>query len=100
MHGPNPTRLDHLPTLDLHRFRVSVGTGSIAYVDEGTGPAIVLLHGAPMTSLAFFRLIHALRPHHRVIAPDLPGFGDSERSPAFDGSLAAYGEALDRSAHY
>jgi haloalkane dehalogenase len=56
-------------------------------VDEGEGPPIVLLHGAPLTSLGFVRVIRELKKHHRVIAPDLPGFGGSELPSRFGGTL-------------
>jgi pimeloyl-ACP methyl ester carboxylesterase len=55
----------------------------------------VLLHGAPFTSLGFVRLIRELARHHRVIAPDLPGFGYSQASPDFVGSLASYADFVE-----
>jgi 2-hydroxymuconate-semialdehyde hydrolase len=47
--------------------------------DGGSGPAVLLLHGSGpgTTSAAWAPLIAALEPHHRVIAPDLLGFGES-----------------------
>jgi haloalkane dehalogenase len=74
--------------LELHA--TTVAGGRVTYVDEGEGPPIVLLHGAPLTSLGFVRVIHELRAHHRVIAPDLPGFGGSEWQPSFGGTLEEY----------
>jgi 2-hydroxymuconate-semialdehyde hydrolase len=55
---------------------------------EGSGPPVLLLHGSGpgTTAAAWAPLLAALAPHHRVIAPDLLGFGDSPR-PA--GSLRA-----------
>jgi haloalkane dehalogenase len=69
-------------------------SGDVAYVDEGSGPPIVLLHGAPITSIGFVRVIRSLRVQHRVIAPDLPGFGQSQPAPTFDGTLAAYATSI------
>jgi 2-hydroxymuconate-semialdehyde hydrolase len=47
--------------------------------DGGSGPAVLLLHGPGpgTTSAAWGPLIAALEPRHRVIAPDLLGFGES-----------------------
>jgi pimeloyl-ACP methyl ester carboxylesterase len=47
--------------------------------DGGSGPAVLLLHGSGpgTTSAAWGPLIAALEPRHRVIAPDLLGFGGS-----------------------
>ena len=43
-----------------------------------TSPALLLLHGFPTSSHMFRDLIPALADDHRVVAPDLPGFGFSE----------------------
>ncbi|MGP6189388.1 MAG: alpha/beta fold hydrolase [Vulcanimicrobiaceae bacterium] len=45
------------------------------YVDEGSGPILLMLHGNPTWSFAFRHLIVLLRERFRCIAPDLPGFG-------------------------
>jgi haloalkane dehalogenase len=68
----------------------------MAYIEEGSGPPIVLLHGAPITSLGFVRVIQALRGQYRVIAPDLPGFGQSRPAATFDGTLAAYAGSVSQ----
>lgn len=47
------------------------------YVDEGTGPAILLLHGNPAWSYLYRHVIKTLRAEARCIAPDYPGFGFS-----------------------
>jgi haloalkane dehalogenase len=65
------------------------------YVEEGSGPPVLLLHGAPFTSLGFVRVIHELRTTHRVIAPDLPGFGGSETPREFGGTLAEYAHFVE-----
>jgi len=49
-------------------------------VDSGSDlPTVVLLHGSPGSSLDFDNLGPRLGRHYGVIAPDLPGFGASER---------------------
>lgn len=50
-------------------------------VDEGQGPAVLLLHGNPTWSFFFRALIRELRTHFRVIAPDHLGCGLSSRTP-------------------
>ena len=54
-----------------------------------SGPAVLLLHGSGpgTTAAAWDPAVVALGPHHRVMAPDLLGFGSSPR-PA-GGSLRA-----------
>src|SRR5438270_8374429 len=47
------------------------------YMTAGKGPAVVLIHGYAETSLMWKPLIPLLATHFTVIAPDLPGIGDS-----------------------
>ncbi|MBU8899111.1 alpha/beta fold hydrolase [Corallococcus sp. M34] len=50
----------------------------IHYVDEGTGPTLLFLHGNPAWSFQWRTLIQGLRGSYRTIALDYPGFGMSE----------------------
>mgnify|MGYP001770903147 CR=1 FL=1 len=45
----------------------------------GRGPALVLLHGLADEADSWRQVIPVLAQTHRVIAPDLPGFGRSDR---------------------
>ncbi|MFE3260234.1 alpha/beta fold hydrolase [Nocardia sp. NPDC059229] len=47
------------------------------YVDEGSGPVILCLHGEPTWGYMFRHVITALAPGHRVVVPDHMGFGKS-----------------------
>jgi pimeloyl-ACP methyl ester carboxylesterase/quercetin dioxygenase-like cupin family protein len=51
---------------------------TLHYLTAGRGPAVVLLHGFAETSRMWRRLIPQLAPRFTVIAPDLPGIGDSD----------------------
>lgn len=53
------------------------GRMRIAYRDEGSGPVIVFLHNGGTSSVIWREQVAAFAPSHRVIAVDLPGFGDS-----------------------
>ncbi|MEM7489511.1 MAG: haloalkane dehalogenase [Pseudomonadota bacterium] len=50
---------------------------TMAYVDEGEGPAVLMLHGNPTSSYLWRNIIPHVADDHRVIAPDLIGMGDS-----------------------
>jgi pimeloyl-ACP methyl ester carboxylesterase len=50
----------------------------IHYLTAGTGPAVILLHGYTQTSRMWRPLIPLLAAKFTVLAPDLPGIGDSE----------------------
>jgi haloalkane dehalogenase len=58
----------------------------IAYVDEGEGEPIVLLHGNPTSSYLWRNVIPELEGCGRIIVPDLIGQGDSEKLPASEGA--------------
>lgn len=49
------------------------------YVDEGSGDPLVMVHGNPTWSFFFRRLIAALAPAYRCIAPDHMGCGLSDK---------------------
>lgn len=52
--------------------------GRLHYLDEGRGdPPVVLLHAFPLTAQMWGSQLEALGPSHRVVAPDLRGFGRS-----------------------
>jgi len=62
---------------------------NIHYVDEGSGPAVILIHGANSNLRDWkFALIDKLTAKHRVIAFDRPGLGYSDR-PATGGDIPA-----------
>jgi pimeloyl-ACP methyl ester carboxylesterase len=48
------------------------------YLTAGHGPALILIHGYAETSLMWRPIIPALAERFTVIAPDLPGIGDSD----------------------
>lgn len=56
---------------------VNVGSWKVAYIDQGSGDPIVLLHGCPFQGYEYNRIIPILARHYRVIAPDLLGLGDT-----------------------
>lgn len=46
--------------------------------------AVVLLHGAPSSSYSFREVLPVLGEHAYVVAPDIPGFGFSDRPSVAD----------------
>jgi haloacetate dehalogenase len=49
------------------------------YIDAGQGPAVVLLHGFPFTNYTWRNQIPELSKKYRVIAPDLRGYGETDK---------------------
>ena len=61
--------------LEVGRERTALG--DIAVLRAGAGEPVVMLHGLGGTKASFLPSVAALARSHRVIALDLPGFGDS-----------------------
>ncbi|MHA3770819.1 alpha/beta fold hydrolase [Verrucomicrobiota bacterium sgz303538] len=72
-----------------------VGDRYLSYVDEGKGDPVVMLHGMPTWSFLWHRLTPKLTDQYRVLAPDLGGFGFSDKSDRFDRSLGRQMTFLD-----
>jgi pimeloyl-ACP methyl ester carboxylesterase len=65
----------------------------------GAGAPLVLLHGGHGSWLHWARNIDALSASHRVLVPDMPGYGESDALPAgtsHAGIVDALGASLDR----
>ncbi|HKH17682.1 MAG TPA: alpha/beta fold hydrolase [Solirubrobacteraceae bacterium] len=63
------------------RHYADVAGARVHYVDEGSGPPLLLLHGNPTWSFLYRDVIAGLRDRFRCIAPDHPGFGLSQPAP-------------------
>lgn len=72
--------------------------GSLAYEEAGQGPVILCVHGFPLDHSMWQGQLTGLAENHRVIAPDLRGFGQSTGSPpvaSLDDFVADLCELLD-----
>ncbi|MGW6400398.1 alpha/beta fold hydrolase [Streptomyces sp. NPDC055134] len=66
------------PRVDLRRVKANGVELNVALA--GHGPALLLLHGFPHTWQVWSEVLKPLAAHHLVIAPDMRGFGASERA--------------------
>ena len=75
------------------RFRLSGGT-ELSFITAGDAsmPAVLLLHGFPGSARTFREVVPELSQAAYVIAPELPGFGESDVLPA--PSFPAFGQAI------
>ncbi len=71
----------HLNT-ESRRAESPCGDGSMVWRSWGDGPALVLLHGGAGSWQHWVRTVPAFSPTYRVLAPDLPGLGESANPPA------------------
>jgi len=73
----------------------------LAHLDEGDGPPVVFVHGEPTWSFLWRKVLPpVLDAGFRCIAPDLPGFGRSEKPPdlewySYDRHTAALASLLE-----
>jgi pimeloyl-ACP methyl ester carboxylesterase len=65
----------------------------ISWTDTGNGPVLLLVHGLPFHSGIWSPMLPFLERHFRVVAVDLPGFGESADSPE-PPSMEAYADIL------
>src|SRR5215211_7412325 len=80
---PDPARRRRpmdLETLPRQYFTTPDGT-RLAYVDLGSGPPILLLHGWSSSMNWFKEQLPYFVPRYRVLALEFRGHGDSDKSP-------------------
>lgn len=75
---------------------LSVPAGAMHYVDEGSGKPIVFVHGNPSWSFQFRHVIKRLSNTYRCIAPDLIGFGLSEKPESWTYLPSDHADNLER----
>lgn len=75
-------RFANLPGFPHEPKYVEVEGLRMAYVEHGSGDPILLLHGEPTWSYLYRHMIPPLAAMGRVIAPDLAGFGRSDKPAA------------------
>ncbi|BDG10558.1 alpha/beta fold hydrolase [Anaeromyxobacter paludicola] len=71
----------------------SINGHQLAYLLEGEGPTLLLVHGIAGTSATWLEAMKRLASRHRVLAPDLLGHGASDK-PEGDYSLGAHAAML------
>lgn len=68
-----------------------VGGTKLAYRRFGRGPAVVLIHGWPLSGITWRHLVARLQDRFTCIVPDLPGAGSTPWSPTIRESFADLG---------
>ena len=68
----------------MEKKTISIGKETLAYLDEGQGEVVLMIHGNMSSGVHYEPLISRLKDEYRCIAPDLRGFGDSTYNNRFD----------------
>src|SRR5688572_23030482 len=83
----------------IHYRTATIDGVKVFYREAGPadGPVVLLLHGFPTSSHMFRNLIPTLADRYRVIAPDYPGYGQSDAPDRakFAYTFARYADLLD-----
>jgi len=81
-----------MATMSTHgEGNTTVGAASVHWRREGTGPAIVFLHGFPLSGRTWGQAVFHLRDRFTCYAPDLIGLGESTSTS--DGDYSSPGQA-------
>jgi haloalkane dehalogenase len=73
-------RFEDLPGYPYEPNYVDVGGLRLHHIDEGSGPTVLCFHGEPDWSYLYRHMLDALvAAGHRVVCPDLVGFGRSDK---------------------
>src|SRR5438132_7735902 len=83
------TELIGMAPLSRSKRKIRTFAGAVAYLRQGQGPAVLLLHGIPSSSYLWRDVIDLLAATFDVLAPDLLGYGDSDKRLDADLSIAA-----------
>ncbi len=68
--------------------------GPVHYIDEGSGPPILFLHGNPTWSFLYRGIVIRLKRRFRCIAVDYPGFGLSVRPENYGYTPAEHADVV------
>lgn len=73
-------RFEHLPGYPWRPRYVDVGGLRLHHIDEGSGPTVLCFHGEPDWSYLYRHMASSLlESGHRVVCPDMVGFGRSDK---------------------
>lgn len=84
----------YLRAIGMRSDFVRVGEHRVHYFVGGEGPPLVVVHGVASRAADLAPIYSALLRKHRVYAPDLLGYGQSDQPPDADYSVAMQAEAV------
>lgn len=95
--GPQNTGAN--TTMDAASFHarrrfVDTASGRIAYVEQGSGPVALFIHGVPLNGFHWRHIMAAMQDRRRCVALDLMGLGYTEISPNQDVSFVAQAKMI------
>ncbi|WP_329246368.1 alpha/beta hydrolase [Actinoallomurus sp. NBC_01490] len=83
-----------LTGFDDHRHTVHTQAGEMSYVEIGTGPAALFVHGIATNAYIWHNLIPLLADTRRCVAIDLPLHGQSLAAPEHQLTVGSFADTL------
>jgi haloalkane dehalogenase len=80
--------------MNISRHFVDIGPRRVHYRRCGSGPALLMVHQSPRSSAEYEALMRVWGEHFTCIAPDTPGFGQSDPLPEGETSIDAFADAI------
>ncbi|MGJ3647719.1 alpha/beta fold hydrolase [Sphingomonas sp. GlSt437] len=80
--------------MEVSRHFIRLGQRRVHYRRCGNGPALLMVHQSPRSSAEYEPLMRTWGTHFTCIAPDTPGFGQSDPLPDPDASIDDFADAL------
>lgn len=84
----------YIAAIGMESAFTQVGSHRVHYFVGGKGPPLVLVHGVAMRAEDWAPLLRELKQRHRVYAPDLLGYGESDKPREADYSVATQAELV------
>jgi haloalkane dehalogenase len=78
----------------ITRHYLTIGTRRVHYRRCGNGPPLLMVHQSPRSSAEYEPLMQQWGAHFTCIAPDTPGFGQSDPLPIADPDINDYADAI------
>ncbi|GAM05898.1 alpha/beta hydrolase [Novosphingobium sp. MBES04] len=80
--------------MEITRHFVDVGSRRVHYRRCGAGPVVLMVHQSPRSSTEYEALMRTWGANFTCIAPDTPGFGQSDPLPEADATIDDFSDAL------
>ena len=82
--------------LDAPLQRIDLGATRVAYRRYGAGPALLLVHGFPLSGFTWRKILPALSAKYTCYLPDLAGLGETQWTGETDFSFPGHARNLQR----
>jgi pimeloyl-ACP methyl ester carboxylesterase len=77
----NSSSKPHPLSSRLKRHQLPTNSGDVVWYEMGDGKPLIMLHGGFGNHLHWEKNIEFFASNYRVLIPDMPGFGESDKSP-------------------